>query len=202
VGRPPSTSHAQLERAAFELFSRNGFDATTVDDITAAVQIGRRTFFRYYASKADVVWGDFAGGLARMRDLLAATPNSTPMLEALRAAVIDFNTIPPEDIAWHRQRMSLILGEPTLYAGSTLKFREWREVVAEFAARRLRVRPIGLVPVLVGYSALGGSLAAYEQWLARPGSDLRELLDEAWDALAVGFEPKVPLRAVRGGRNG
>lgn len=199
VGRPPSTSHAELERTAFELFSRNGFDPTTVEDITTAVGIGRRTFFRYYASKADVVWGDFAGGLTRMRDLLAGTTRSTPMLEALRAAVVDFNTVPPDDIGWHRQRMSLILGEPTLYAGSTLKFREWRDVVAEYAAGRLGLRTDAMVPAVIGYAALGGSLAAYEQWLARPESDLCELLEQAWDALAIGFETRGTLRSVRGG---
>ena len=40
------TSRAELERAAFTLFTENGFDETTVDDIAVAAGIGRRTFFR------------------------------------------------------------------------------------------------------------------------------------------------------------
>ena len=40
--------------SAFELFDRQGFEGTTVDDIAAAAGIGRRTFFRYFASKNDV----------------------------------------------------------------------------------------------------------------------------------------------------
>ncbi|MGH1553997.1 TetR family transcriptional regulator [Streptomyces sp. L7] len=61
-----------LERLGFDLFARHGFDRTTVDDIAAAAGIGRRTFFRYFASKNDLVWGDFEGQLVRLRELLDA----------------------------------------------------------------------------------------------------------------------------------
>ena len=74
TGRRPRTTRAELERVAFALFEAKGFDETTVDDIAAAAGIGRRTFFRYYPSKNDVVWGDFDGELARLRGWLAATP--------------------------------------------------------------------------------------------------------------------------------
>ena len=52
---------------AFTLFAARGFDATAVDDIASAAGIARRTFFRYYASKNDLVWGDFDGELRRFR---------------------------------------------------------------------------------------------------------------------------------------
>ncbi len=57
-GRRPSTTREAIARRALDLFERNGFDATTVDEIAAAVGISRRTFFRYYSSKRDVVWGN------------------------------------------------------------------------------------------------------------------------------------------------
>lgn len=57
-GRRPSTTREAIARQALDLFERNGFDATTVDEIAAAVGISRRTFFRYYGSKRDVVWGN------------------------------------------------------------------------------------------------------------------------------------------------
>lgn len=41
TGRPRVTSRAELERIGFELFARQGFDDTTVDDIAAAAGIGR-----------------------------------------------------------------------------------------------------------------------------------------------------------------
>src|SRR4051812_41921439 len=63
AGRPPVSSRAAIERVAFTLFARQGFDETTVEDIAAAAGISRRTFFRYFASKNDVVWGEFDRGL-------------------------------------------------------------------------------------------------------------------------------------------
>ena len=58
-GRPPVTSRTELEQIALDLFLRNGFNETTLDDIAGAAGIARRTFFGYYSSKNDVVWGDF-----------------------------------------------------------------------------------------------------------------------------------------------
>ena len=65
-GRPASTTREDVARAALELFARHGYDETTVDDIAAAVGISRRTFFRYYESKPDVVWGEFDAELVRL----------------------------------------------------------------------------------------------------------------------------------------
>jgi mycofactocin system transcriptional regulator len=187
VGRRPATSHGELEAVAFALFARDGFDETSVDDIATAAGIGRRTFFRYYPSKNDVVWGDFATELARMRARLGATRPDMPMMEAVHGAVVDFNRIEVGQVALHRQRLGLILGVPTLLANSTLRFAQWRAVVAEFAAGRLGVDAHELLPRVVGHSTLGAALAAYEEWLRRDEADLSDLMDRALGELAVGF---------------
>jgi TetR/AcrR family transcriptional regulator, regulator of mycofactocin system len=179
------TSRAELERVAFALFARDGFDATSVDDIAAAAGIGRRTFFRYFPSKADLVWGDFPALLAAMRTRLGQCSDSTSVTQALHDAAVEFNAVPPDVEDAHRQRMALILTVPTLRADSTLRFTEWRATVAQFAARRLGRPPHDLLPVIIGYSALGASLAAYEQWLAAPGSDLGRLMHEAFTVLST-----------------
>ena len=184
VGRRPSTTHAELSHVAFELFERHGFEATTIDDIAAAAGIGRRTFFRYFASKNDLPWGEFDERLDDMRRLLAGLPEGMPLVDALRVAVVEFNRIPPEEVPHHRRRMELLLRVPTLMAHSTLRYQAWRQVVAEFAARRLGVAEDALEPQAIGWAALGIALAAYEHWLAHPGSDLTVLLDRALRLLA------------------
>jgi mycofactocin system transcriptional regulator len=187
VGRRPATTHADLEEVAFALFAERGFDETSVDDIAAAAGIGRRTFFRYYPSKSDLVWGDFAAELVWMRRWLADVSPEVAMMEAVHQAVIEFNRISPEQASRHRQRLSFILGVPTLLANSTLRFAQWREVIAEFAARRLGLTPDDLLPRVIGYSALGAAVAAYEQWLSKEDVDLSEVLDQALGELAIGF---------------
>jgi len=180
MGRPKVTSRAALERLAFELFAQKGFDETTVDDIAGAAGIGRRTFFRYFSSKNDLVWGEFEEHLQRFRELLAQADPGTPMLEALREAVVEFNRFDPADTPWHRQRMRLILRVPTLQADATLRYASWRRIVRDFVAERSGLPPSALFPRLAGYTVLAAAIAAYEHWLAaEPGTELSALLDEA-----------------------
>jgi TetR/AcrR family transcriptional regulator, regulator of mycofactocin system len=183
LGRPPVTSRTELERIALDLFIRNGFTETTLDDIAAAARIARRTFFGYYSSKNDVVWGDFDALLRGMEEWLVRSDDDRPLLETLTEAVVRFNDLPPEAIPAHRQRMSLILHVPALQAHSTLRYADWRGVVARFAARRLK-RPVdALLPQLIGHLALGAAVTAYEQWLADESADLPALLLTAFAAL-------------------
>ncbi|MEU1165983.1 mycofactocin system transcriptional regulator [Streptomyces sp. NPDC090075] len=186
-GRPRATSRAALERLGFELFAERGFDDTTVDDIAAAAGIGRRTFFRYFASKNDLVWGDFEEQLTRLDALLTAADPDTPMMDALRAAVVEFNRFDPAQVPWHRQRMALILRVPTLQADSAVRYASWRDLVTEFAARRLDRPASALLPRLVGGTTLAACVTAYEQWLADESADLGELLDLAVRQLADGY---------------
>jgi mycofactocin system transcriptional regulator len=190
-GRPPSTTRAELEHLTIELFLERGFEETTIDDIATRARIGRRTFFRYFASKNDVPWGEFDEGLDRMRGLLADLPAHLPVLEALRTAVLDFNRVDDDEAPWLRRRMQLILTVPALQAHSMIKYAQWRQAVAEFVALRTDTDPAGLGPQSVGWAALGVSIAAYEQWLADPTADLHALLDAAYRGLALGFEAAV-----------
>ena len=187
LGRRRITSRAELEHVAFELFDRQGFEGTTIDDIALAAGIGRRTFFRYFPSKNDVPWGNFEDELERMRGWLAACPPQWPLMDAIRLAIVDFNKVPPEDERWHRRRMQLILGVPVLQAHSTLRYAEWRQVIADFVAGRTGQPPDSLLPVTVGYAVQGLLVAASEQWLAGADTDLGRLIDAAVHGLASVF---------------
>jgi TetR/AcrR family transcriptional regulator, regulator of mycofactocin system len=179
LGRSPSTTHAQISHVALELFMEHGFDATTVDEIARAAGIGRRTFFRYFPSKNDVPWGEFDGMLERMRAHLASLPDDMPLMEQLRRSIIEFNRVPEAEWEYHRRRMELLLNVPTLLAHSTLRYRAWRQVVADHVARRLELPADGLIPQTMAWTCLGVCLAAYEQWLSDGERTLLELLDEA-----------------------
>jgi mycofactocin system transcriptional regulator len=171
------TTRDDIERAAMELFTEAGFASTTVDDIAAAAGISRRTFFRYFGSKNEVVWGRFNDGLAALATTLSAQPRDIGVAEALRRCIVDFNAFADDQIAVHRQRMKLILAVPELQAHSTLMYAAWRRVVATFVADRLGVDPDDLLPRLAGHLMLGAAVAAYEQWLADPSAVLTDLLD-------------------------
>ncbi|NMI00368.1 mycofactocin system transcriptional regulator [Pseudonocardia acidicola] len=187
AGRRPVTSRSEIEHIALDLFSERGFDTTTVDDIAQAAGIGRRTFFRYYASKNDVPWGAFDEQLHRMRATFAALPAGIPVMAGIRAAVLDFNEVDPAEQPWHRRRLRLILGTPALQAHSTLRYAAWRQVVADYAAMRLGVASDALIPQTIGHACLGVALAAYERWLTEEGAELRQLLGEVFRSLEHGL---------------
>lgn len=187
-GRRPVTSRAQISAVAIDMFTSRGFDETSVDDVADAVGIARRTLFRYYPSKNAIAWGDFDGHLDEMRALLAEIPDDLPMAEALRRALVSFNDVPATELAAHRRRMSLLLGVPALQAHSMLMYADWRAVIAEFCAHRLGVAETDHLPQTIAWLCLGTALAAYEQWLTDPRSDLEALILAGSRTLAQGVD--------------
>ena len=135
-GRRPITSRAQISALAIRLFTTQGFEDTSVDDIAEAAGIARRTLFRYYSSKNEIPWGEFDDHLLELRTLLAGIPPETPMAQALVDALVSFNRVPAEELDNHRRRMSLLLGVPALQAHSMIVYADWRQVIAEAASQR------------------------------------------------------------------
>jgi len=76
----------EIIAAALDRFARHGFDATTIDDIVRDVGVSRRTFFRYFETKEDVVTAWFARTRAGLSEALEARPRSEPPFESLRWA--------------------------------------------------------------------------------------------------------------------
>ncbi len=160
-GRRPSTSRADVARAALDLFSRQGYDETTVREIAAAVGVSRRTFFRYYDSKRDVVWGEFDAELVRLANELGSAPSDEPMMDVLRRAVVATNRFGAGELDELRIRIGLIGSVPSLVAHSAVRYTEWCEVVAEFVGARTGCAPDGLVPQTVARACLGAAMAAF-----------------------------------------
>lgn len=171
-GRPAVTTRGELELVALELFAERGFEQTTVEEVAEAAGIARRTFFRYFASKNDVVWGDFDAALDELRAQLAAVPDGVGLVAGLTEAVLAFNALPQGAEPQHRVRMAMVLHTPALQAHSTLRYAGWRAVVADYAARRLAQQDTDFAPQLLAHQALASCVAAYEHWLANPGSSL------------------------------
>lgn len=188
VGRRPSTTRGQISDIAIELFARNGFDSTSVDDIADAAGIARRTFFRYFASKNAVPWGDFDEQLTALRTLLCSLPHDVSLADGIRSALLQFNTFPDDETPVHRQRMELILRNPALQGYSMLMYEGWREVIAQYVAARTDSAPTDHFPRTVGWMVLGVAISAYEQWLTDDELDLASLLSDGTRTLYAGLD--------------
>ena len=198
-GRPPGTSARELELIALRLFAERGFDNTTVDQIAAEAGVSRRTFFRYFDSKAEVLWSEFDLEVAELRRALAALPARLPIMDAVRTAVLAVNHYVPADVPELRQRMNLISTIPELAATAAMHYDAWERAISEFVASRSRQPADSLYPLAVGRTTLAACRAAYERWAARADADLGAYLDVALRALATGFADASVGREPRGG---
>src|SRR3954469_12997375 len=118
VGRRRSTTTDHISNVAIDLFAARGLDEVSGDDVGEASGIARRTLFRYYASKNALPWGDFDAHLNHMRDLLNHLEADVPIGDALRTALLAFNSFDETGTARHRQRMRVILETTALQAYS------------------------------------------------------------------------------------
>jgi mycofactocin system transcriptional regulator len=195
-GRPPGTSRRELELIALRLFTNQGFDATTIEQIAAEAGVSKRTFFRYFSSKASVLWSEFDHEVGTIRAALAQVPAEVPMMAAIRQAVVTANHYGPPDVPELRLRMNLIGTVPALQSSAAVHYGAWEQAISDFVAARIGQPADSLYPLAVGRATLAACRAAYDRWSARADADLTYYLDAALAALAAGFEPAV-LQAAR-----
>lgn len=187
IGRPPRTNRDEIAAVALELFERDGFEATSVADIAAAVEVERRTIFRYFSSKNDIVWGDFDTVIERLRAHLDEAGPEVPLMDALRRAAVLSNRYPADQLPALRARMTMITTVPALQAHSMLRYAAWRRVISEWVAGRRGEAADDLLPELVGQAALAASMAAFNRWVHHPEEDLEQRIDESYRLLGEGF---------------
>lgn len=186
-GRPPATSSRELRQIALRLFTENGFESTTIDQITSEAGVSERTFFRYFTSKSSVLWTDFDTEVEAIMGALAAVPDEVPMMKAIRQAVVSANHYQASDVPELRARMNLIASVPALSSSAAEHYDAWEQAVSEFAARRLGLPVDSLYPLAIGRAVLATCRAAYDRWSARADADLPGYLNTALTALEGGF---------------
>ncbi|MHC6222738.1 TetR/AcrR family transcriptional regulator [Arthrobacter sp. MMS24-S77] len=90
VNYPVNPDPGPAVAAAIELLVRQGYDATSVDDLADAAGISRSTFFRKFGSKEDIVFADHDRILARVQELLSRT-TAAPLRSVVDAALLVFD---------------------------------------------------------------------------------------------------------------
>ncbi|WP_439030073.1 acyl-CoA-like ligand-binding transcription factor [Gordonia terrae] len=187
-GRPATTSAHQLAARAQELFLERGFENTSVGDIADAAGVSRRTFFRYFATKADVVWVESAAELDHFRRLIAESdsPAHVTVTEAFIAA-IDHGRA---EATWARHRAQLILTVPAVQAQANVVYRQWRAVIAEYVRTHPFRHADDVYPIAVAHAVIAGSSAAHEMWLDRDDLELGDCLREMFALMVPGPPPR------------
>ena len=182
-GRPAMTSPHELAAQAQRLFIENGFDQTSVEEIAASVGVSRRTFFRYFPTKADVIWVESENEHALFEQLLDdASPDISPWAAVTAAYIATLDHGRAED-DWARHRARLILYEPAVQAQANQVFRRWRTTVTRFVATRTDKSDESAYARAAGHAAVAASIAAHEHWLTHTELSISECMRILFDAL-------------------
>jgi AcrR family transcriptional regulator/catechol 2,3-dioxygenase-like lactoylglutathione lyase family enzyme len=179
AGRPKASSRETIAEAACELFLEQGYEQTSITDIASRAGVSRSSFFNYFDSKADLLWGGFDQRLDAAVRRLAAGERIHDVLAGIAE---DFA---PDSLALAIAKAETMGLVDELERERALRHSRLARAVAEHA-RREGTSP--LTADVHGAAAAGAVLAAVWAW-ADAGSGrtgLRALLDEA-------------LRAVPGG---
>lgn len=133
-----------LIEAAMKLFAAQGYDHTAVHEITDAVDVSERTFFRYFASKEDLVLSFVRDGQTAFAEALAARPPAEdPFTAARNAFQISLRQIPggTAEVTSYLSVMELIDSTPALLAAYLRYVHAHDDEIIQVLARRESVDP-------------------------------------------------------------
>jgi AcrR family transcriptional regulator len=177
MGRWQPGAQGRLEEAAMELFEERGFEQTTVADIAARADLTKRTFFRYFADKREVLFS----GSAKLEELfvaaIAAAPAETAPLDAVAAGLAAAADVFGEIGDRPRKRQALIAANPDLRERELIKLARLAAAGAEALRGRGVADPAASLAAEAGIAVLR---VAFEEWAGgAPGQDLHKLLDDS-----------------------
>jgi AcrR family transcriptional regulator len=184
--RKKERTRETIRAQALHLFTTQGYEATTVQQIIEEVEISESTFFRYFPTKADVVLSDDFDPI-----IVAAFQSQPPELspiQALRRAFREaFDRLSPEEVAEQSERMRLILSVPELRAAMLDQFGQAMRLLAEVLAERTHRRPDDLEVLTVAGAVVGVAMAVMFVVIDDPAANLAILLDQGMARLEEGL---------------
>ncbi|WP_405643668.1 TetR family transcriptional regulator [Streptomyces sp. NBC_00019] len=140
--RKKQRTREALIRAALELFTTRGYDGTTVDGITEAVEVSQRTFFRYFANKEEAALAVVEMAVVHFIEAVRERPSREAPLEAMRQAVLEgwdslndvIESVVPVEL--YLQMYRVIESTPVLLAAHLRRSMEVEETLARVIAER------------------------------------------------------------------
>lgn len=171
-GRPTDVDPDRVALLALRHFAEHGFDTTTMDEIATLAGIGRRTLFRYFPSKPDLVWGGLEPVVERMRGVLEAAPADEPTRDVIARAITESLDLDAEHVEATRLRLRLMASDPALIGFGVTRLGANHGILAGFLARRLRIPAGGLRAHVLADAISSANFSALLWWAVRsPDSD-------------------------------
>lgn len=183
-----------LKTNALRLFAERGYDATTVQDITEAADVAPRTFFLHFASKEDVLIGDWRQDVEAFGVALRARPADEDVLISVREVVRSqlFDPAVPDEEHLHRTR--LLSENPALLGRIFERYTEIEDIISRNIAERAGLDPdTDAYPPFVSACAISAVRVGSMVWYRRGATEpLVDVVMGLFDALAAGLRVPPP----------
>lgn len=174
-------ARGRLEQAALELFGERGFEQTTVEDIATRAGLTKRTFFRHFSDKREVLFG----GGEEFQELfvhgLAAAPASAAPIDAIAVSLEAVGAAFQDRRELARRRQLVIAANAELQERDLVKLASIAAALADALRKRGVEEPAAS---LAAEAAIAVFRIAFERWVAAADQrDLPELIRESLEAL-------------------
>ncbi|WP_460802331.1 TetR/AcrR family transcriptional regulator [Microbacterium sp. GXF6406] len=174
AGRPRASSRATLAEAACELFLEQGYENTSVAEITQRAGVSRSSFFNYFSSKSDVLWSGLDARISRAVESLegmASDVGGRAVRTALEGIVHGFA---PDPLALALRNAAAMGLEDELVRDRGVRHARLSAAIAD-AARRSGIGEI--TADILGAAYAAAVLSALRVWAERgAGSSAPEVL--------------------------
>ena len=205
----PTDTRGRISAAAFELFEAQGYDGTTVDAIAERAGIARRTFFRHFRSKDDVIFPDHDRMLQTVQRYLQSSADIPPVEAVCGAVRLVFASYVSDPVV-SVQRYRLTRSVTPLRDREIASVRRYERAFGKYLQQRLAEpdRPAAGVPApgvtaamrsdVMAAAVVAAHNAVLRDWLrAGGGFDPMSALDEAFAWVVATFDAQPVPRARR-----
>jgi AcrR family transcriptional regulator len=186
--RKRQRTKTRIVDAAVRLFNARGFEATTADDIAEAAECSRSTLFRYFGTKEDILFGDVLERLEALRATLAALhPCADAWTQATDAGIECLVDYLSGESALPRACITLWFSHPVPRCRYLEIGLQWEMLITEFFATERGTDPESDLHSQILATTLVGAVRAVMRAYARPETDLRATIKQAFAQLERGF---------------
>jgi len=167
--------------AAVDLFAEKGFDETTVEEIAQAAGVSRRTFFRYFSSKNDLMGQGIVDYGTALSEAIRACPRSLSQIEVVHQTVLKVAT-GAADYPRLRKIMHVSETSPTAREAQMSRRAELEDRATEAFAERCRKRSKDPTARLLAGLTLAMLDVTFRLWLDRE-QDISDTAEQVFQTL-------------------
>lgn len=183
----------EIEQAAWELFADIGFDRATVAEISRRAGVSRRTFFRYFRTKEELLSYSVLHCGERIAQRFSEMPATRNPLVALEDAMISAMQEEIGDTRQPKEMLGLMLEEPNLRGRFLCALSRWVPALAKELQKRKAFRGDAARCDLAAALYCTAFDQAHLRWYREPGVDLATQLKRAFRQVRE-MKPARPTR--------